>query len=429
MNLQKEFHKKKLLVIGSVFLERDIVERAQAMGAYVAVADYKENSPAKEFADEKLLIDALDVDSLVKYCIENKIDGVTTGFNDMLMPVCMDVCKRINHPYYVTPKMLSMSTNKTDFKETCLRYGIPVPKTYYSGANIQEVDLDKIDYPVFVKPLDASGSKGAGVCYSKDELIKNFKTAKSFSKTSSVIIEEYLVGNEFLLDYIAVDGEFRLLSMFDRYMCDDRGSARNYANLSMAPSRAIDNYLENMNDRVIDMFKDLGFRDGLIFLQGHINGDSIVFYEMGCRLGGSFYHLEQDCIGLNPIDMTIRYAFTGKMVSSIDTIDKNISRFDKYAFAYNFLLCGDNETIADIRGLDIINELPSYVSSIQQRYIGSSYKKDGLVDKPLITVYLSNYDLDQAKRDMKKLKSQIQAYNKEGHSLLMKRFNPDELDS
>lgn len=85
-----------------------------------------------------------------------------------------------------------------------------------------------------------------------------------------------------------VDGEFRLLSMFDRYVTSDRGSAVNYANISMAPSKAIDIYLEHINDKVIHMFKDLGFKDGLLFMQGYSEGNRITFFEMGCRLGGSF---------------------------------------------------------------------------------------------------------------------------------------------
>ena len=50
----KEFEGKKLLIIGGVRLACDIVRRAQEMGAYVIVADYDENSPAKIIADKKL---------------------------------------------------------------------------------------------------------------------------------------------------------------------------------------------------------------------------------------------------------------------------------------------------------------------------------------------------------------------------------------
>ena len=61
----KEFEGKKLLILGGVKLACDIVEQAHAMGAYVVVADYLENSPAKAVADEGVLINAVDADALV----------------------------------------------------------------------------------------------------------------------------------------------------------------------------------------------------------------------------------------------------------------------------------------------------------------------------------------------------------------------------
>lgn len=428
MTMSKEFEGKKLLILGGITLSRDIVRRAQEMGAYVVVADYYDTSPGKEVADEAVLLDATDVDAIVDYCKKSQIDGVTTGFVDILMPVCYEVCKRLNLNYYASPKMLSMSLNKEEFKKTCNQHGIPVPQTYLVAEKIPEELYEKLEYPVFVKPLDASGSRGAAACYNRDEVERQFAEAVSFSKKGKVIIEDYISGTEFLLDYIGVDGEWRLLSMFDRYMCDDRDSARNYANISMAPSRALENYLENMNEKIISMFKNLGFTDGLIFLQGHTEEEKITFYEMGCRLGGSFYHLEQKCLGYNPVDMIIRYAFIGKMVHNIDTIPTDASKFNGYhAFSYNCLLGGDNETIVSIKGLDDMAKLPTYVASIQQRYIGTSYHKDGIVDKPLITVYLAAQDFEQAKADIRKLNETMEAYNAQGKPLLMKRYDPEKM--
>lgn len=425
--MKEEFEGKKLLILGGIALARDIVKYAQNMGVYVVVADYNVDSPAKEVADEGLLIDATDVKSIVEYCRNAGIDGVTTGFNDMLMPYCYEVCRQLELPYYATPKMLSMAMNKMDFKETCARYGIPVPVTYLVGENIGGEVYEKIKYPVFVKPLDASGSRGGGVCYNEEELNAQFEKAVSYSGSGNAIIEDYITGTEFLLDYIAVGGEFRLLAMFDRYMCSDRNSARNYANISMAPSQSIDSYLDNMNDKVIAMFKDLGFTDGLIFLQGHTDGNRIIFYEMGCRLGGSFYELEQRCIGCNPVEMIVRYALTGRMVNDIGTISPAVSKFDKYAFSCNYLLKGNDETIHTICGLDRMEDVPSYVASLQHRKEGYYYKKDGIVDKPLISIYLVSDDLEQAKLDIKKLNELIEALNEDGESLLMDKYNPDNL--
>lgn len=423
----KEFEGKKLLILGGVKLACDIVEQAHAMGAYVVVADYLENSPAKAVADEGVLINAVDADALVKYCLANNIDGVTTGFVDILMPVCYEVCKRIGKPYYATPKMLSMATNKIDFKETCMQYDVPVPQTYFIGKEISTEILSKIQYPVFVKPLDASGSRGAGVCNDQEELFAQFEEAVKFSGTDNAIIEDYIVGREFLLDYIAVDGEFRLLEMFDRYSCKDRSSAMNYANISVAPSLKLDHYLETVNDKVIAMFKGLGFTDGLIFLQGHTNGDRITFYEMGSRLGGTFYNVEQKSLGYNSIEMIVRYALSGKMVNNIDAIPHDVAKFSKPGASLNYLLKCEGKTIAKIEGRDVLDATPSVAAVIQPKNIGDVINKDSIVDKPLFTVHYVCDNMDELKENLEKFNQSIFAYDTEGESMLMDKIHPSDL--
>lgn len=422
--MKKEFDGKRLLVLGANKLICDIVTHAQAMGAYVICADYYEDSPAKKIADEAVLIDATDVDALVEYCQKNPVDGVTTGFVDVLLMPCYEVCKRLGLPYYATPKMIAMAINKIEFKSTCEKYGIPVPKTYLIAEDIPHDLYQKICYPVFVKPLDASGSRGCGVCYNEQELVKQFNDAVSYSVSGTAIIEEYITGREFLMDFVAVNGEYRMLSMIDRYVCDDRGSAINFANVSVAPSKGIDYFFEHLNDKLVSMFNALGFKDGLIFLQGHYDGRKITFYEMGCRLGGSFFELEQACLCVNPVDMVVRYAFTGKMVYNIESMNAKQAKYKKVASGCNFLLKGDCETIATISGPDRMKELPSYLASLQYMFEGDHYEKDRTMDKPLISIYMVSDNIEQTKKDVDFLNAVFDARNSEGKSLLMKKYDP-----
>jgi len=423
----KEFQGKKLLVLGGIKTECDIVKKAKELGAYVIVADYDPNCPAKEFADELSVISATDVDAIVSLCLEKKIDGITTGFVDILMPPCYEACKRLGLPYYATPKMLSMSTNKIDFKETCKQYGIPVPQTYVVGNIISEEIYNTIKYPVFVKPLDASGSRGAAACYSKSDLESQFAKALSFSASGNAIVEDYISGTEFLLDYVGVNGEFRLLSMFDRYMSPGRASAINYSNVCICPPRHLEQYYNEINPKVISMFKDLGFTDGLIFLQGHTDGHKVTFYEMGCRLGGSFFNLEQSVLGLNPVEMVIRYALTGKMLDSIEKISNRSADFKRTAMVVNYLLEGENETVANIKGVDKVKSMESFVALIQQREIGCRLKNDSIVDKPILSFYMVADSLGKARLDLQQMNEVIDVTNSDGKSLLSAKFDSNKL--
>lgn len=418
---------KKLLIIGATKTECDIVRYAKNKGIYTIVADYKEDSPAKLVADKPVLINALDVDALVDFCRKEKVDGVITGFVDILLRPYMEVCKKLDLPCYITEKMLSMSTNKIDFKETCDRYNVPVPKTYLTGNQIDKETLGKIKYPVFVKPLDGSGSRGAGVCKNETELFERFKDALSYSASGNAIIEDYISGREFLLDYIAVDGEFRLLSIFDRFMASDRGSAVNYSTISMSPSKAVDYYLENINDTVVNMFKKEGFTDGVLFMQGYYDGDRIMFFEMGCRLGGSYFNHEQACLGYNAMDMIINYALTGKMVNDIRTISKESAKYKKYALDCNYLLKGCNETVAEIRGMDEVEAMPECVEIQKYHEVGYHYDRERIVDIPIMVAEIVLENKEQVIEKVNYINSIFDVFNPEGKSILMDKLDPKRL--
>lgn len=424
----KEFEGKKLLVLGGIRLACDIVRRAQEMGAYVAVADYNTDSPAKQIADEAVLINAMDVDAIVDYCRTAHIDGVTTGFVDILLQPCYEVCKRLGLPCYLTPKMIEVSTNKAAFKEACQLYGVPVPQTYLIGSYISEDIYAKVQYPVFVKPLDSSGSRGAGVCYNREELNARFTEAISYSASGNAIIEDYITGRDFLLDYVAVDGEFRLLSMFDRFVTSDRDSAVNYANISMSPSNALNIYLENINDKVINMYRKLGFTEGLLFMQGYSDGSKITFFEMGCRLGGSYYNHQKECLGYDALTMTVRYALSGRMTEDINIIPVDVANYNgKYALDCNFLLKGTDETVSVMKGTKEVIQLPSCISTIQYHDIGYHYTKDRTVDRPIYTVEIVADSKQKVIEDVNYINRVFDVLNEKGESILLTKYDPNYL--
>lgn len=418
---------KKLLVLGGLALESEIVTRAQEMGVYVIVADYNPNVPARKNADQFELISATDVPALVDFCKKEKVDGVTTGFIDILMQPCYEVCKELGLPCYFTPKMLTMSTNKIDFKDTCNQYGVPVPQTYFIGENIPKEVYEIITYPVFVKPMDASGSRGAAICENREELDRRFAEAVGYSVSKNAMIEDYLTGREFLMNFIAQDGEFRMISMFDRYACDDRHGVINYANLAMGPSTAVEYYLNEIDDKVTQMFKSLGFKDGLYFLQGFSNGNRITFYEMGCRLGGSYYDLENKCIGVDPVKMTVKYALSGKMIDDINTLPVDVGNYKKYGVCVNYLLIAGEDTIGKITGVEEIKAMKSFVKNEQRLFEGDSYNTHRIVDWPIFSVYSVVDDMEHLVRDVKYMNNVFSVVNKEGKSLLKDKFEPELL--
>lgn len=417
MKISDDFKGKKLLILGGLKKATDIVIRAQKMGVYVYVADYDEDSPAKKVADKAVMLNALDVDSIVEFCKENQIDGITTGFVDILLKPCYEACKRLNIPYYATEKMIEVSTNKQAFKEMCEKYDLPFPQNYSVTKDNYRNMADNIDYPIFVKPMDASGSRGAAVCRCKEEFISQFEKSLSFSKKKEVIVEEYLQGTEFILDYVLIDGEAYLLSMFDRKVCPDRPSAINHANLLISPSHQIDNYIKHIHPKIVNAFKDLKFENGLIFLQGYIDGNRITFFEMGCRLGGTFPEIDEYFLHINPMDMLISHSLSGKMINNEECKRFN-AKFNGKGGVVNLLVKGNGKSISKIEGIEEACKLKTVQHCIQNMNIGDSFIEGNITDRPVVIFYIAADNIDEFIATVDDIYDIVKVMDEDGNSML-----------
>lgn len=418
---------KRLLYLGGIPRAKYVVERAKKLGIYVIVADYNENSPAKLVADEGILVDAVDVPALVLLCKKKKIDGIMTAYVDILMPVCRKVADELGIPYYATETMLQASTDKEFFKEMCLRYNVPVPKTY--DVTVEDyVDKSKnLPYPIFVKPLDGSGSRGANMCSSPEDFVEKFEYALSYSQKKCVTVEDFLSGTEFILDYMIVDGEPYLQSFADRYSIEGRNAAVNHPNLMILPSKNLSRYKEIVDSKVKEMFRKEGFRDGVIFLQGYADERDCTFYEMGCRLGGTWPYIAEHFNEINPMDMLFSHALTGNSVTPGYKFNISADFAGKAAIIY-FLSEKDSGTVDKIFGINEVKELPYVVSAMQYYHEGDSFDMNRKTDVLFLAVHLVAENFDELKERINHVYSLVAYYDNKGESLLSPLFDVNKLE-
>ncbi len=89
-------------------------------------------------------------------------------------------------PDYAT---LMKAMNKENTIRMAIDNNIPIPKTYFI-KNIEDLRLDELEYPLILKPVRSSGSRGVVLCNSKEELINKYKyTTKKYG---TLLIQEYI---------------------------------------------------------------------------------------------------------------------------------------------------------------------------------------------------------------------------------------------
>ena len=339
---------KRLLVLGATRLIGEIVSEAKRYGAFVAVADYFENSPAKKIADEALLIDATDVKKLAEYVTENNIDGVLTGFADSLLPSYIELCTMTGLPCYLNEEQLRFTTNKSFFKELCREFEIPVIREYAHN--------DKLNFPLLLKPVDNSGARGIYICHNQDEFCVAKEKALSFSKSKQILIEDYLTYREATAFYVFVGGDAYLAALADRHVAPVKDGVIRLPTGYTYPSLATSKFMAESNPKFTALFKKLNVQNGIMFLQGFLDDENcFIPYESGFRPTGSLeYNIFEAVCGYNSLAMLINFALTGQMATE-DMVKKINPFFPENA--YNISCLMKPGKIVDIEGREKLESL------------------------------------------------------------------------
>jgi len=312
----EEIEGKRLLFLGGTAIASDIVETARKMGVYTIVTDYLENSPAKRIADESHMTSTTDIDAVVRLCKDRGVDGIFAGYFDSILPTYYELCSKLGFPCYGTKEQFERASDKRKFKEMCIKHHVPVIDEFCLDERLAKEQLNQIRYPVIVKPVDNSGSRGISVCRNEDELKDGYKKALSFSGKKEVIIEKYIIGDEIGLNYFAQNGSVELTAMYDRYLEDVDNAMVRLPLAYVFPSKYFDQFLENEHHAVRRMFMEENFKNGPIFLQGCVEDKRCHLYEMGYRFNGAKqYQIVSKVCGFNTSELMIRYALTGTMGS------------------------------------------------------------------------------------------------------------------
>ena len=305
---------KKLIVLGGVAMICELVENVKMRGGYVIVADYYPDSPAKKIADEAWLISTADTETLAKMCREKNVDGVIAAFDDFNVLCAQKLSEKIGRPFYARDSQIEITMNKARFKELCRESGVPSTPEYDVDEATWNCGMRKMEFPVIVKPVDGSGSRGIMICYSHEELREAYKKAKEMSKIGKVIIEKYLIGDEIGVNYVLQKGNIYASILHDRYMQAENGRNVRLPLAYVYPSKYTQRYLRYEDQKVIDMFLSIGMENGTLFLQGCMDHDLCLFYEMGYRLNGAKqYQILDKLCGFNPMEMIVNYSLTGEM--------------------------------------------------------------------------------------------------------------------
>lgn len=413
--------RKKILILGATSETAKLVITAEQMGIETYVVDPFSDAIAKKYASVSIDHDCFDVDGICAIIEENNIDGVLPGCADILVPVYEEVCRRLKKHCYVNMNIVNTFNNKKGLKEALIRHGMPVIKDF-SYNEVKDNDFDM--FPLFIKPTDNNSSKGMSIVNNHEQLPEAYLKGLEYSKSKTVLIEEYKETDDFYVGYFIQDGNIGVTFTGDRFVIKQSGVGSITSGI-IYPSRYEKLYFSTVHNKMIKLFKELDFNNGICAIQGFVEKDQIMFYDPALRItGGQEYILIDRFTGLDELENLIHFAIYGKMRSDDEYKKCDASFGGKYGCNLTFSV--EPCTIGKIKGIDYARDKKQVINITQEHDIGDVIDKKGTAQQNIARMHIMADSANELCDIITDLQQHIQVTDKEGRSVILTGLNPNK---
>lgn len=285
---------KNLLILGAGVDQIPGIKKAKELGIYTISLDGNPNASGKVFCDEFYEINIKDYD-----CIENflksyslkKIDGVIAYGVD-IPTIIAKTANFLGVNYTIPLDSAIISEDKYESKVFMSKNNIPIPK-YSLVQSIEDIKnfIKYVNYPIIIKPVDNSASRGITVVKDEIEISDAYDYALEFSKSKKIIVEECLSGNQISSESIIVDGKIYHMGFLDRnYERNEMFYPNIIEDGGDMPSLVMnETYINNLTKYFTIICQKLNIKNGVIKGDLIISNNKLYIIEFALRLsGGNF---------------------------------------------------------------------------------------------------------------------------------------------
>jgi len=272
---------KKILLLGSGELGKELTISLKRMGCYVITCDSYVDAPAMQVSDVYEVFNMLDKDKLKLVIEKHKPDFIVPEVEAIETEVLVEA---ETNGYTVIPsaKAVNLTMNRDRIRDRAKNLGLKTANFAYAES-VEELifEANKIGTKVAIKPVMSSSGKGQSYAISEDDLKNAWKFAIDGMRGNRkrVIVEEF----------IDFDYEITLLTILEKSgnvsFCDPIGhfQKRGDYQYSWQPTKCSKKVIINAQNAARKMVLDLG-GSGIFGVEFFVTKeDEVIFSELSPR--------------------------------------------------------------------------------------------------------------------------------------------------
>ncbi len=301
---------KKLMMLGGAINQVPLIRAAKSEGYYIVLCDYTTTNPGIPLVDKHYQVSTLDFDAVLEVAKKEKIDGIISNSEPAMVNVAL-VAEQLGLPGNPSQSVKALS-NKIQFRRFLHSNGFYAPYSEgYEDFQSMGNSTSKFRFPVIVKPVDSSGSRGVNKVDDPKDYEFAFKDAMKYSRCGQVIVEEFIEkkGYQISGDCFVIDGKLVFGCFGNEYYGKD--GVKEYVPLGECwPSVLPSVILDRVQQELQRLISCLSMKFGAFNVEAILDrNDNIYILEMNPRNGGSLIpQIIQYATGVDTIKYTVKAA-------------------------------------------------------------------------------------------------------------------------
>jgi biotin carboxylase len=317
-----------LLIPSASYRAPDFMEAAARLDVDVVVGSDRRNP----LADDSGLVAFSFVDAdrgaeeIEEFAARHPLDTIV-AVDDGGAVLAARAARRLELPHNPVAAV-EATRNKALLRAQLAEAGLPSPRYWVCPADGDPTAIEGLTYPVVIKPLALSASRGVIRADDPVELASAFERIRAILATPSayaecgpeladrVLIEEYIPGIEVSVEGLLDGGKLQVLALFDKP--DPLEGPYFEETIYVTPSRLPDAEQQAIAEASEAACRTLGLTDGAVHAELRLNDEGIYAVDIAARsIGGLCSRTLSFGTGMSLEELILRHA-TGVEVPSYE---------------------------------------------------------------------------------------------------------------